>query len=140
MKNKGIVIVSSVLAIAGAYFIYRYFSKDKIREVAAEKPPVGGPDIISEEILRKGSKGAKVRRLQGLLLKIDPNSLPKYGIDGDFGSETEAAVLKILGKTVVADSDMAELEKRALRAKFPYVAAPASTSQPKPLFLADLGK
>jgi peptidoglycan hydrolase-like protein with peptidoglycan-binding domain len=101
---------------------------------------VGSRDIVGEDVLKKGSKGAKVRRLQGLLLKIDPKSLPKYGIDGDFGSETEAAVLKVLGKTVVTDSDMAELEKRALRAQFPYVAAPASTSQPKPLFLADLGK
>jgi hypothetical protein len=41
--------------------------------------------------LRKGSKGEYVRKLQQLLLDHG-YSLPKYGADGDFGSETQAAV------------------------------------------------
>jgi peptidoglycan hydrolase-like protein with peptidoglycan-binding domain len=144
MKNKGIVIISSVLALAGAYFVYRYFfpgDKKKADGVnPADVAQGGGSGSTESGTLRKGSKGAKVKSLQLLLLRIDPKSLPKFGADGDFGSETEAAVMKILGKTFVSDADIAELEKMALRVRFPYVAAPAGTSQPKPLFIADLSK
>ena len=41
--------------------------------------------------IRKGSKGDDVKTLQEGLLKLG-FSLPKYGADGDFGSETLAAV------------------------------------------------
>jgi hypothetical protein len=45
--------------------------------------------------LRKGSKGDKVRQLQkALLAKYGKSILPKYGADGDFGSETAAALKK----------------------------------------------
>jgi peptidoglycan hydrolase-like protein with peptidoglycan-binding domain len=42
--------------------------------------------------LHKGDEGSAVTKLQILLLKWNPKCLPKYGIDGDFGSETEKAV------------------------------------------------
>lgn len=42
--------------------------------------------------LRKGDTGAAVKSMQGLLLRWDTRCLPKYGADGDFGGETEAAV------------------------------------------------
>ena len=41
--------------------------------------------------LRRGSKGPEVREMQQLLL-IYGEALPRYGVDGDFGRETEAAV------------------------------------------------
>ena len=41
--------------------------------------------------LRKGDKGADVKDLQKKLLALG-YTLPKYGADGDFGKETEAAV------------------------------------------------
>lgn len=41
--------------------------------------------------LRKGNKGAVVKAMQMQLLVLG-YKLPKYGADGDFGSETEAAV------------------------------------------------
>ena len=41
--------------------------------------------------LRRGSKGPEVREMQQLLL-IHGEALPRYGVDGDFGRETEAAV------------------------------------------------
>lgn len=46
------------------------------------------PDPVT---LRKGSKGDDVKILQQQLLQLG-YSLPKYGADGDFGSETKAAV------------------------------------------------
>ena len=42
--------------------------------------------------LRRGDSGEAVRTMQQLLLKWDYACLPKYGADGDFGSETEQAV------------------------------------------------
>ena len=43
------------------------------------------------DTIRKGAKNTTVTELQGLLLKHG-YSLPKYGADGEFGSETESAV------------------------------------------------
>lgn len=45
--------------------------------------------------LHKGSKGEKVRQLQeALMAKYGKSILPKYGSDGDFGSETAMALKK----------------------------------------------
>jgi hypothetical protein len=45
--------------------------------------------------LKKGSKGEKVRSLQqALIAKFGASILPKYGADGDFGSETVVALKK----------------------------------------------
>jgi hypothetical protein len=45
--------------------------------------------------LKKGSKGNNVRLLQQALInKYGKSTLPKYGADGDFGSETVAALKK----------------------------------------------
>jgi peptidoglycan hydrolase-like protein with peptidoglycan-binding domain len=48
--------------------------------------------IEQPEGLHKGDYGSAVTALQILLMKWNPKCLPKYGIDGDFGSETERAV------------------------------------------------
>lgn len=42
-------------------------------------------------VAKKGDKGGVVKSLQNLLMQAG-GSLPKYGADGDYGSETEAAV------------------------------------------------
>jgi hypothetical protein len=45
----------------------------------------------NERLLKSGDKGAAVRKLQQAL--VDAGfSLPRFGVDGDFGSETKAAV------------------------------------------------
>lgn len=44
-------------------------------------------------LLKQGATGAAVTAMQKLLLKWDPQCLPKWGADGDFGEETAAAVL-----------------------------------------------
>ena len=55
--------------------------------------------------LKKGSKGDAVRQLQqGLIDKYGASILPKYGADGDFGSETLAALKKKGLPTVVTES------------------------------------
>ena len=45
-------------------------------------------------VLRKGDKGAAVKELQRALMTWSGFALPKYGMDGDFGSETRDWVKK----------------------------------------------
>lgn len=48
--------------------------------------------LPGDRLLRKGSKGDDVRRLQSLLIGAG-YALPRFGTDGSFGSETESAVI-----------------------------------------------
>lgn len=67
---------------------------------APELTPISGgapiapdtPDTPAPEGLSRGDHGSAVTALQRALLVWNPDCLPKYGADGDFGSETEAAV------------------------------------------------
>ena len=43
------------------------------------------------DLLKRGSKGVGVKAMQTALLSLG-FSLPRFGADGDFGAETEAAV------------------------------------------------
>jgi len=52
--------------------------------------------------LRKGSAGALVKLVQQAITKIN---LPKFGADGQFGTETEAAIMKILGKKTIDSTE-----------------------------------
>lgn len=51
----------------------------------------GAPLPAANPTLRKGDKGAEVKRMQGLLIERGCR-LPTYGPDGSFGEETDAAV------------------------------------------------
>ena len=112
MAKKVNMIIGGALAVVGVYFVYEYFKKSKKKQepLAPQVDPIldmGRPTSVVRNDnypLRKGSRGRKVSALQQWLLKIDKKLLPKYGADGDFGGETEAAVLKVLGKKSV-DSD-----------------------------------
>lgn len=55
----------------------------------AEDAPA--PAKLGDRELRRGCKGEDVKELQRDLMKMG-YALPKYGADGDFGSETEKAV------------------------------------------------
>lgn len=50
------------------------------------------PTLPSKGYFKKGDKGVNVVRLQEFLKWYNPAFLPKYGADGDFGSETLTAV------------------------------------------------
>jgi peptidoglycan hydrolase-like protein with peptidoglycan-binding domain len=57
--------------------------------------------------LKKGSKGENVRRLQeALIAKYGKQTLPKYGADGDFGSETVNALTKLGLPTTITESTL----------------------------------
>jgi len=61
---------------------------------------------VSDEFpLKKGSKGNNVKLLQeALIAKYGKSILPKYGADGDFGSETAGALQKINYPTTMDQS------------------------------------
>jgi peptidoglycan hydrolase-like protein with peptidoglycan-binding domain len=52
----------------------------------------GKDDDPVTDALKRGDRGEAVRAMQQLLLKWNPDCLPEYGADGDFGKETEDAV------------------------------------------------
>lgn len=57
--------------------------------------------------LKKGSKGENVRRLQeALITKYGRQVLPKYGADGDFGSEIVAALKKLGLPATITESTL----------------------------------
>jgi len=64
-------------------------------------PPSNGSSFP----LKKGSKGETVRKLQeALIAKYGAQTLPKYGADGDFGSETFNALTKLGLPTTITES------------------------------------
>jgi peptidoglycan hydrolase-like protein with peptidoglycan-binding domain len=93
------------IGLAGLIVIFNPFKKPK--SVMADgknplEPPVGSGDTTGTSKyaypLKKGSSGSIVVLLQQALTK---KYLPKFGADGDFGTETEAAVQKLLGKKTI---------------------------------------
>lgn len=73
--------------------MFRYAVKGALDKSAAVSPAPqpAQPPQQDRPVLKKGSTGQDVRTLQTLLLKAG-ETLPKYGVDGSFGSETETAV------------------------------------------------
>jgi len=66
--------------------------------------------------IRRTQKSENVKKLQELLLLIDPKSIPD-GATGYFGSQTESALVKYLGKkSVTSQADIDVLRKLGLGA------------------------
>jgi hypothetical protein len=94
------------LGIVGIYYIIRSMKKTpsvmdsegNIDTSSGGGTSSGGTTPASDFPLKKGSKGALVQRLQ---LAIGTSNLPKFGADGDFGTETQTALKAITGKTQV---------------------------------------
>lgn len=108
------IIALSAIAVGGYLVIRNLLGKSagipkKVRDT--DSGIVGGKPIVSNYFpLKKGSKGEKVRELQNILISINPSVLPKFGADGDFGLETEVALLKYLNKkSVDNEEDLATL-------------------------------
>ena len=138
MTNKTKNIIGIALAAAGVYFIYRYFKKP-VSIMAPQEPQEGGTPktlatpskpIAPNFPMKKGSKGENVKALQNIILMIDKSLLPKFGADGDFGSETEAAVQKLLNKKSVDNKADIDTLNEIYRKKYQFVLNRPSTSVP----------
>lgn len=127
-------IVAGALAVVGAYFVFKYFQKPKVKAAEPEKEKsdvTTTPKPNNGYPIKKGSSGRLVSSVQQWILKIDPTLLPKFGADGKFGSETEAALQKLIGKkTVDSNADIDKLILKYNQKKFPLVAAPTDGTSP----------
>jgi hypothetical protein len=147
-KKKIVLIGLGVLATGTlGYFGYEYWKKKK--EKATEdvpEPDFTPPSKASFSVpsapkrnddfpLKKGSKGARVKQVQDVLVaKLGKDILGKAGADGDFGSKTEAALTKagfpitidenifnviVQGEGLNTDGVAAELYNAAVKKNFP---------------------
>jgi hypothetical protein len=113
--NKKVLIAGTSLALSviGLWLIFKK-PKPKSQTITRDEPndndnpintnpnPTPTPSSRNDNFpLKKGSYGARVKELQLVLLRYDINSLPKYGVDGGFGTETENALFKITEKRSV---------------------------------------
>ena len=71
------------------------YGHPKYNDVPATKTKYPGvwPTLPSRGYFKKGDKGVNVQRMQEFLKWYDPTYLPRYGADGDFGTETKNAVV-----------------------------------------------
>jgi len=75
-----------------------------IEKVAEEKKEIPTTNFISPRFpMVFGQKGDKIKELQKVILKIDPNALPKYGVDGNLDNETTNALTSLIGKGFIKD-------------------------------------
>ena len=107
--NKNTKFLLGGVALVGAYLVYKYLRGDE--------PTIGSSTKASDTVkgaeettgtryvfpLKKGSKGEVVKQLQNAL--GGKKNLPKFGADGQFGTETEVAVQKYLGKKTVDNNE-----------------------------------
>lgn len=107
-KKKKVVLITLGVGTAGllGYFGWQQFlkMKNKNNEESSETllpPPPANfssgykPTIAANDEfpLKKGSKGSRVKQFQeALIAKHGKSILPRYGADGDFGSETVNAL------------------------------------------------
>lgn len=151
-KGKYILIGLAVTAIGvGGYFTYKTLNKsaqkkrnlemlddpsDKIARIQKTLPPAPSmkPRIIyrpapsnSSFPLKKRSKGPLVKKVQeALVRKYGSQILPKWGVDGDYGSEMESALISKGLPTVISESAFKKITSPKATSKKPY----RSTSKP----------
>jgi hypothetical protein len=108
-NKKAIIIVIAIFILVGliTFFAVRKKKATSNNETnAVFNAKTGQMETLTKENvdpsffpLKRGSKNDYVFVLQNWLLKQKPSFLPLYGVDGDFGNETELAVVSIFGTT-----------------------------------------
>jgi peptidoglycan hydrolase-like protein with peptidoglycan-binding domain len=111
-KGKKVVLIGLGVLATGTlgYFGWHWWKGRKEKAAEQEETPdldltppsknsftphVTAPTRNDDFPLKKNSKGARVKQVQEVLIsKLGKDSLGKAGADGDFGSKTEAALVK----------------------------------------------
>jgi hypothetical protein len=120
-RNQFLIFAGIFAVTLAAYLIYQR-AKKKAGEKKAESTSGGGSttsksgNIFSNFPLKKGSSGNLVKQLQQALI-AQGGKLPKYGADGKFGSETEAALKSLYKVTVVDETTFNYITKLSGKAK-----------------------
>ena len=106
MNNKYIKFAALAAIAVGGYLVIKNLLGKSASSSAVSNTPTLPTQITSQDFpIKKGSKGDKVKEIQQILVSIDANALPKYGVDGIFGVETEASLFKYLNKKSVDKQD-----------------------------------
>lgn len=104
--------IIGVVAVGGGYIIYRQLKKSKTPISGSDngQPSANGNQNASCNFpLKKGSINPCVKQLQQEMMNTFGISiLPKYGADGNWGSETEGAVKAIFHSNQI--NTMADLQ------------------------------
>jgi hypothetical protein len=112
-KRKMILIGLGVLGTGVAGFLGWNYWKNKKKanqeedtSSFTETPTVNLPVAKNDNFpLKRGSKGNRVTQLQNALVKkFGVSILPKYGVDGMFGKEVEAALVRAKLPTTVNET------------------------------------
>lgn len=96
LKNGDYLLPGDILLYDNHHGATNVTCGKKVRDGYAYRDVIGnlvehqGDTVIF--VLKRGDEGPDVEAMQQRLLKWNPACLPEYGPDGDFGSETEAAV------------------------------------------------
>jgi hypothetical protein len=115
-KHKNTVVAGLVLVV----FVLVYFYRDSLKSMflknsistpnaaTVSTPSVSSPssNLSNDTILKKGSSGEQVKRLQELLNikhgNNKPQIIPYLKEDGNFGTLTEKMLKKWTGKTSIS--------------------------------------
>lgn len=97
LKNKNTLLIAGVVVLVGGFAINKWL-KSMPKPINAD----AYSDLNLDMVLSKGSKGKEVSELQRILVNqfgadLGFTGAEKDGIDGDFGSATEKALLKEKG-------------------------------------------
>jgi len=121
MAKTATKVIAGVLALAGVFFVYKYFKPEEKEDKPTPKEPSGGgggslppqPSATDSFPLKKGSRGAKVKELQQAIVDNgEAKVVSMLGLvptDGQFGAGTEKAVNALLGKKTV--DSQADIDK-----------------------------
>jgi len=120
MKKYYIHIAIAIILMIALYFFYKNYKKKQIEKSMStgnqnnsidqevgnfikETVSVSNGNTSKESIppLKKGSKGKYVKELQKALITRYKGKLPKYGADGDWGDETEQALIYLKMPTTI---------------------------------------
>jgi len=97
LKNKNTLLIAGVVVLIGGFAISKWLKSmpKPINSDAFE-------GLNLDMVLSKGSNGSEVSELQRILLNqygadLGFTGVEKDGVDGDFGTMTENALLKVKG-------------------------------------------
>lgn len=91
----------------------------RLQKEAEKAPPPSTPipggntginPLDMGKLLKKGVNGQEVAALQTFLV-ADGATLPKFGVDGKFGAETEAALMQVKGVKEIRLKDYTSTKK-----------------------------
>ena len=116
-KRKIILIGLGVLGTGVVGFLgWNYWKKKKANQEDdtssfSESPSVNTAAVKNDNFpLKRGSKGNRVTQLQNALVKkFGASILPKYGVDGMFGNEVEAALVRAKMPTSINETNYTKL-------------------------------